>query len=45
MNDTILKDQDNYFNVKFLKDYGFLIKVKDSKIILKKLFFIYKIYI
>ncbi len=30
-----LKGQNNYFNVKFLKGYGFSINVKDSKIILK----------
>lgn len=30
-----LKDEHNHFNVKFLKGYGFSIKVKDSKIVLK----------
>ena len=30
-----LKGQNNHFNVKFLKGYGFSISVKDSKIILK----------
>jgi len=29
------KDGTNHYNVKFLKGYGFSIKVKDSKIILK----------
>ena len=30
-----LKGKTNHYNVKFLKGYGFSIKVKDSKIILK----------
>jgi CRISPR-associated protein Cas1 len=30
-----IKGQSNHYNVKFLKGYGFSIKVKDSKIILK----------
>jgi len=30
-----LKGEHNHFNVKFLKGYGFSIKVKDSKIVLK----------
>jgi hypothetical protein len=30
--------QQNQYNVKFFKDYGFSIKVKDSKIILKNTF-------
>jgi len=30
-----LKGQQNHYNVKFLKGYGFSINVKDSKIILK----------
>ncbi len=30
-----LKGQNNHFNVKFLKGYGFSISVKNSKIILK----------
>ena len=30
-----LKDKSNHYNVKFLKGYGFSIKIKDSKIILK----------
>ena len=30
-----LRGKNNHFNVKFLKGYGFSIKVKDSKIILK----------
>ena len=36
-----LKGSKNHFNVKFLKDYGFSINVKDSKIILfgKSLFY------
>jgi len=35
MNVMTLKGQTNHFNVKFLKGYGFSIKVKDSKIVLK----------
>ena len=31
-----LQGQQNHYNVKFLKGYGFSIKVKDSKIVLKK---------
>ena len=30
-----LKGKQNHFNVKFLKGYGFSIRVKDSKIVLK----------
>ncbi|MEK0340113.1 MAG: hypothetical protein QQN46_07840 [Nitrosopumilus sp.] len=30
-----LRGQNNHFNVKFLKGYGFSISVKDSKIVLK----------
>jgi CRISPR-associated protein Cas1 len=30
-----LKGGTNHFNVKFLKGYGFSIKMKDSKIVLK----------
>jgi CRISP-associated protein Cas1 len=30
-----LKGKTNHYNIKFLKGYGFSIKVKDSKIILK----------
>lgn len=30
-----LKGKTNHYNVKFLKGYGFSIKVKDSKIVLK----------
>ena len=30
-----IKGKQNHYNVKFLKGYGFSIKVKDSKIILK----------
>ena len=30
-----LRGKQNHYNVKFLKGYGFSIKVKDSKIILK----------
>ncbi len=30
-----LKGQTNHYNIKFLKGYGFSIKVKDSKIVLK----------
>ena len=30
-----IKGRTNHYNVKFLKGYGFSIKVKDSKIILK----------
>ena len=31
-----LRGQKNHYNVKFLKGYGFSVKVKDSKIVLKK---------
>jgi len=31
-----LKEKRNHYNVKFLKGYGFSIKVKDSKIVLTK---------
>ncbi len=34
-----LKGQNNHFNVKFLKGYGFSISVKNSKIVLKMLQF------
>ena len=30
-----LKGKRNHYNVKFLKGYGFSVKVKDSKIVLK----------
>ena len=30
-----LSGEENHYNVKFLKGYGFSIKVKDSKIVLK----------
>lgn len=30
-----LRGHQNHYNVKFLKGYGFSIKVKDSKIVLK----------
>jgi CRISPR-associated protein Cas1 len=30
-----VKGKTNHYNVKFLKGYGFSIKVKDSKIVLK----------
>ena len=30
-----LKGKTNHYNIKFLKGYGFSIKVKDSKIVLK----------
>ncbi len=30
-----LKGQQNHYNIKFLKGYGFSIKVKNSKIVLK----------
>jgi len=33
-----LKGQTNHYNVKFLKGYGFSIRVKDSKIVLKNCF-------
>ena len=33
----VLKGKTNHYNVKFLKGYGFSIKVKDSKIVLKNI--------
>jgi len=33
-----LKGGTNHYNVKFLRGYGFSIKVKDSKIVLKNCF-------
>lgn len=33
-----LKGKRNHYNVKFLKGYGFSVKVKDSKIVLKNCF-------
>ncbi len=30
-----LRNRKNHYNAKFLMDYGFSIKVKDSKIVLK----------
>lgn len=34
-----LKGKKNHYNVKFLKGYGFLVNVKDNKIVLKNAYF------
>ncbi len=38
-----LKGKHNHYNVKFLKGYGFSVRVKDSKIVLEYLGLIFRI--